>query len=233
MHHGDFDIESLAAFLHLTPQQVTRLAERGRIPGRKVAGRWRFSRPEIHEWFERRIGLSDEEELLQMEDVLRRSAGGKELAEVCIADLLPLRAVAVPLFARTRNSVIEAMTELAARTGWLWDARSMAEAIRAREEMHPTALDNGVALLHPRRPMASILARPFLALGCTSGGIPFGGSTLTDVFFLVCSTDERLHLRVLARLSRLLSVPGFLNALHQAPDAAAAHAAVVEHEASL
>jgi len=233
MPYGDFDIDSLAAFLHLTPQQVTRLAERGRIPGRKVAGRWRFSKPEIHEWFERRIGLSGEEELLEVENVLRRSAGGKELADVCIADLLPLRAVAVPLFARTRNSVMDAMTELAARTGWLWDARGMAEAVRAREEMHPTALDNGVALLHPRRPMKSILARPFLALGCTSSGIPFGGSTLTDVFFLVCSTDERLHLRVLARLSRLLSVPGFLNALHQAPDAETAHRAIVEHEVCL
>jgi len=233
MSYGFYDIDGLAAFLHLTPQQVMRLAERGRIPGRKVAGRWRFSKPEIHEWFERRIGLSDEEELLEVENVLRRNAGGKTAEEVCIADLLPLRAVAVPLFARTRNSAIDAMTELAARTGWLWDARGMSEAVRAREEMHPTALDNGVALLHPRRPMPDILARPFLALGCTTTGIPFGGRTLTDVFFLVCSTDEQTHLRVLARLSRLLSVPGFLNALHMAPDAEAAHGAVVEHEASL
>ncbi len=34
----------------------------------------------------------------------------------------------------------------------------MAEAVRSREQMQPTALENGVALLHPRRPMAKILA---------------------------------------------------------------------------
>ena len=50
----------------------------------------------------------------------------------------------------------------------------MADAVRAREDMMPTALDIGVALLHPRRPLASILDRPLLALGRTDRGIPFG-----------------------------------------------------------
>ena len=93
---------------------------------------------------------------------------------MCIAEMLPIEAIAVPLCARTRNSVIDSMVELAAQTGWLWDTKEMAEAVKAREDMHTTALENGVALLHPRRPMAKILSQPFLALGCTSSGIPFG-----------------------------------------------------------
>jgi PTS system nitrogen regulatory IIA component len=110
----------------------------------------------------------------------------------------------------------------------------MAEAVRTREEMHPTALENGVALLHPRRPMPKILSQPFLALGCTASGIPFGGAApLTDVFFLICSMDDRNHLRVLARLSRLLTLPGFLNALHQAEDSMSAHQLIVEAEEKL
>ena len=60
------------------------------------------------------------------------------------------------------------MVEQAARTGWLWDVAKMAEAVRAREDLLPTALENGVALLHPRRPLANIIDRPFLALGRTS-----------------------------------------------------------------
>jgi futalosine hydrolase len=38
----------------------------------------------------------------------------------------------------------------------------MAEAVAAREDLHPTALENGVALLHPRRPQTSILAEPLV-----------------------------------------------------------------------
>ena len=35
--------------------------------------------------------------------------------------------------------------------------------------------------MHPRRPMPKILAQPFLALGCTTTGIPFGSDCpLTD-----------------------------------------------------
>jgi nitrogen PTS system EIIA component len=234
MPYGDFDIDTLARFLHLTPQQITKLAEREKLPGRKIGGEWKFAKPDIHHWFEERIGLSGEEELLQFEHVLQKSAPVEDQEHVRISELLPVEAIAIPLHARTRNSVIESMVELAAGTGLLWDPKEMAEAVRSREDMHPTALENGVALLHPRRPLAKILAQPFLALGCTVTGIPFGGSSsLTDVFFLICSTDDRVHLRVLARLSRLLAAPGFLNGLHQATDAASVHRLFVEAEDKL
>lgn len=234
MPYGDFDINTLARYLHLAPQQVAKLADRGKLPGRKVAGQWRFSKPDIHHWFERRIGVSDESELLEVEAVLQRSAPDENQHDICLAEMLPLEAIAVPLCARTRNSVINAMVELAAQTGWLWDVKEMAQAVKVREDQHTTALDNGVALLHPRRPMAKILGQPFLALGCTTSGIPFGeGAPLSDVFFLICSTEDRGHLRVLARLSRVLTSPGFLNALHQVDSVEAAHRLIVETEEKL
>ncbi len=111
----------------------------------------------------------------------------------------------------------------------------MAEAVRAREDMLPTALENGVALLHPRRPLPTVLDRAFLALGRTSRPLPFGAPRggLTDLYFLVCSSDDAGHLRVLARLSRLISDAELLEALRQAPDAAAAHEVIAEREARL
>ena len=64
--------------------------------------------------------------------------------------------------------------------------------------------------------------------------MPFGGpeGTLTDVFFLVCCRDDKTHLRVLARLARLLLRPDFLGELRAAETAADAlrmiHAAEAE-----
>jgi PTS system nitrogen regulatory IIA component len=232
--HEDFDLDSLATYLHLTPPQVARLADRGKLPGRKVGGQWRFSQAEVHHWLENRIGLSDEEELLEMENVLQGSAPAEEQADISISELLPPEAIAIPLPARTRDSVIRSMVGLALGTGLLWDPEKMADAVRSREEMHPTAMEGGVALLHPRRPMAAILGQPFLALGITSNGIPFGaGMPLTDIFFLICSVEDRGHLRVLARLSRMLSLPGFFDSLRAVPDAAAARCLIIETEKSL
>jgi nitrogen PTS system EIIA component len=235
MAEDDFGIESLAAYLHVDPAQVLRLAERGKLPGRKVAGQWRFAQAEVHHWLEHRIGLSSDEELVQMEGVLRRAAGKTDESVISIADMLPLEAIAIPLSARTRGSVITSMVELAARTGWLWDTPKMAEAVRAREDLLPTALENGVALLHPRRPLANILGQAFLALGRTDRGLPFGApcGVLTDVFFLICSLHDGGHLRVLARLSRLISDPTLLDELRHAPNAAAVHQAIAEREAKL
>ena len=234
MADDDFDIPSLAAYVHLGAPQIAKLVERGKLPGRRVGGEWRFSRPEIHQWLEQRIGVSDEEELQRVEGALQ-AAGQSPALELSLVDMLPVEAIEIPLSARTKNSVIESMAEVAARTGLLWDTQKMADAVRTREEMHPTALDNGAALLHPRRPLPSILGQSFLALGRTAAGIPFGSGrgVLTDVFFLICSTDDRLHLQTLARLSRLLALPDFLPELRATADAAAIVALVGRSEAAL
>jgi PTS system nitrogen regulatory IIA component len=233
MAQADFDIDRLAAYLHMSPAAVAKLAERGKLPARRVGGDWRFSAAEIHHWLEDRIGLSDDDALVQMEGALDRAAE-TDVGEVSISELLKLEAIEVPLDARTRSSVISRMTELAGRTHLLWDAAKMAEAVRAREEMHSTALDNGVALLHPRRPMPTILEEAVVALGVAVGGIPFGtGGLLTDIFFLICSTSDHEHLRILARLSRVINDQEFLSALRAAPDAAALQRLIREREAAV
>jgi len=235
MPNRDFDTDTLARYLHVTPTQVQKLAERGNVPGRKIGGEWRFSQGEIHHWLEERIGAAGEADLQHVQGLLDQAATQHEAATVAISELLLPEAIAIPLAARTRNSVINAMVEVAAKTGMLWDSAEMAEAVQAREKLHPTALDNGVALLHPRRPLAHILAQPLLALGRTSSGIPFGSESgqLTDIFFLVCSVDDSQHLRTLARLSRLISAPGFLEALRSAASPAEAITAVRDFENGL
>jgi PTS system nitrogen regulatory IIA component len=126
------------------------------------------------------------------------------------------------------------MSHLAAATGMLWDPDKMSEAVAAREAMHPTALDNGVALLHPRRPQTSILGQATLALGITAKGIPFGGSSgMTDVFFLIGATTDHEHLRILARLSRMIGDFDWLAELRASPDAVAARRLIMSRDTDL
>jgi PTS system nitrogen regulatory IIA component len=84
--------------------------------------------------------------------------------------------------------------------------------------MQTTALPQGVAIPHPRRPLPSALGESVVAYGRTASGIPFGAphGSLTDIFFLVCCRDDRTHLRVLARLTRLFLREGFLESLREA-----------------
>ncbi|MBX7166389.1 MAG: PTS sugar transporter subunit IIA [Pirellulales bacterium] len=236
MAESDFTIETLAAYLRLDPGDVVRMAERDRLPGRKVGGSWRFAPAEIHQWMERQIHHSTDAELMNMETVLQSPwPEAPDDAQPLLTTLLAPEAIALPLAARTRGAVIRGMVELAANTGHLWDPEKMTATVQQREELYPTALDQGVALLHPRRPMPSILAQPLLALGITPNGIPFGNPAghMTDIFFLICSTDEREHLRTLARLCRLLCEPDFLGALRGCADPQAVRRLLDERERQL
>jgi PTS system nitrogen regulatory IIA component len=234
MAEDAFDIASLAAYLHMMPAQVSRLAERGKLPGRRVGGQWVFTRPEISHWLEDRMGLSDDDELAAIETNLRRQERGTTV-EIDFAELLATETIAIPLAARTRGSVITAMSKLAATTGMLWDPQRMADAVAEREAMASTAMEHGVALLHPRRPQSSILGQAVLALGITSQGIPFGGSGggLTDVFFLIAATSDHEYLRTLARLSRIINDRDWLNQLRDSGDAYTARQLVLERDARI
>lgn len=234
MNAVDFDIESLARHLQLSPDQVLRMVERGKLPGRRIGGQWRFAAADIHHWWEEHIGgLSDAGQLAAVEVTLETHPAEIDDPKPFLRDLLSIDAIAVPLPARTRGSVIAEMIALGVRSGHVWDPERLAEAVRSRESLHPTALDNGVALLHPRRPLSTVVAEPFLALGRTAQGVPFGHprGVLTDLFFLIGATDDRSHLRILARLSRVLAAETLLDRLRTAESPRETWEILVECEA--
>jgi len=208
------DIGQLAAYLKRDAREVGRLADRGQLPGRKVAGQWKFARAEINHWLESRLHEYSEQELADLE-----SAHVGEAVEPLLTTLMTEANVAVPLPAATRSSVLRELVKLAEQSWQVYDGEAILAAIREREEMGSTALPSGVAIPHSHRPLGNaVLGDSVVAFGRTGRGIPFGGErgSLTDLFFLVCCTDDRTHLRVLARITRLLNRPGFLDALREA-----------------
>ncbi|MDA7950483.1 MAG: PTS sugar transporter subunit IIA [Pirellulaceae bacterium] len=232
---NDFDISGLARYLHISPEQVLQLIHREGLPTRRVGGKQVFPRAEIHHWLEDRIGVSSEQELEKLEVVLEKNRMPECEHPETLEEMLPSASVKVPLRSRSPAKIIKEMVELGGESGLLWDSGKMIEAVSAREKLHSTALDGGIALLHPRRPLPSILGDPFVALGRSYQGIPFGGSkgSLTDIFFLICSMNDAGHLKTLARLSRLIGNKAFLGDLRQAETSEELHKVVIAAETEL
>jgi nitrogen PTS system EIIA component len=208
------DMEQLAAYLQRDVREVGKLASRGHLPGHKVGGQWRFARAEINQWIETQLPSWSEHELTKLESTSTR--GGD--AEPLLANLLSESSVAVPLAATTRASVLKELVSLAEQSWQVYDPEAILDAVRQREELASTALPSGVAIPHPRRPLPAALGESVVAYARTASGIPFGAvhGGLTDLFFLVCCRDDRTHLRVLARLTRLFMQPHFLDELRAA-----------------
>jgi PTS system nitrogen regulatory IIA component len=225
MAHEFLTLTQLAEQLGRDRREIEKLVNRGRIPGHRVEGEWRFHVAEIRHWLEQEMRGYSSDELATFEALQRDAAGNEDEGMVRLSHMLHPETVQVPLDARTRRSVIESMIEVAGRTWQVWEPAHVLAAILERETVLSTAFENGVAIPHPRNPLPHALGESIVAFGRTSSGIPFGGPhrTLTDLFFLVLCRDSRTHLLVLARLGRLLQVPGFVEELRDAPDGVASY----------
>src|SRR5438874_7052372 len=147
------NLEQLATYLQRDPREVSKLASRGHLPGQKVAGQWRFARAEVNHWLETQIPDYTEKQLTALDN----GPAPLEEQEPLISALLSEATIAVPLPASTRSSVLKELVNQAENTWQVYDPEAILQAIRQREEMGSTALDSGIAIPHPRRPMLAAL----------------------------------------------------------------------------
>jgi PTS system nitrogen regulatory IIA component len=232
MSHESISIEELATRIGRDRRDVEKLANRGRIPGRKVGGVWQFHPTEIRHWLEHELRGFSDTELAALEEG-QRSEETEEATP--ILQRMTAELVQVPLQGRTKRSVIESLIEVAGRTWQIWEPATVLNAVLEREEIFSTGFENGVAIPHPRNPLPDVLGQSIVAFGRTLSGIPFGAPRrqLSDLFFLVLCQDSRSHLHVLARLGRLIQSPGFLDELRAAETSSAAYQVIAKADKEL
>lgn len=219
MPHEFLSLDQLAVQLGRDRRELEKLVQRGRIPGRRVDGVWRFHPAEIRHWLEQEMRGYTTGELAVVEE----SQGAADSSfDAPLAGCLTSETVQVPLEARTKRSALESLLEVAGRTWQIWEPALLLDAIQERESVLSTGFENGVAIPHPRNPLPQALGTNIVAYGRTFSGIPFGAPrrALTDIFFLVLSRDSKSHLRILARLGRMLHLPDFIDKLRTADDSA-------------
>ncbi|MBN2210392.1 MAG: PTS sugar transporter subunit IIA [Sedimentisphaerales bacterium] len=205
MPYGQMNLAQAASFLGLEVRRVERMAQRGEVPCQKVSGQFRFNRAELTEWLGQRM-VSHSTEHHETVDAGMQLHRQRPADELVVTPLLRPEAIAPNLSSRTRTSVLRDLIALAGETGLVFDGEGLLEALIQREDLCSTAMEAGVAIPHPRRPMPYALAEPIIVVARTVQGIGFGApdGRLTDVFFMTCAKDDRHHLHVLARLCRIL-----------------------------
>jgi PTS system nitrogen regulatory IIA component len=217
MDNETMDLEQLASYLQRDVREVSKMASRGYLPGQKIGGQWRFASAEINYWIETQLASYTEAELAAVE-----AGTGAPAGDLRVSDLLLETTTAVPLAANTKASALKELVSLAEQSWQVYDPDALLMAVKQREELGSTALSSGVAIPHPRRPSPTMLGEPVIAYGRTLAGIPFGAphGALSDIFFLVCCREQRTHLKVLARISRMMLQAGVVDALRAAESAA-------------
>ena len=230
-----FTIEELTEYLHLNPGDVERLMRETDLPHTIRGGRAMFQREEVDEWASKRIlGLPGNRlDVYHAKSVRGTRQIFPHLA--LIPELMHPSCIDLALPSKTKSSVIRDVVAVAERTGRVFDPRELLQSIEAREELASTAVPGGIALLHARRHEAFRFEGSFVVLGRTIQPVPFGApdGRPSQLFFLVCCEDDRIHLHTLARLCLMALKTNVTDQLKAAGTADEAFEALVTAEQSV
>jgi nitrogen PTS system EIIA component len=137
-----------------------------------------------------------------------------------VLDFLDPAAVTVDLVATTKKSVLEELVSLLARDGKVKDAKGTVDVLMEREKLGSTGIGQGIAIPHAKTDQTDQVTAAF---GLSKRGIQFDaldGEPVYIFFLLVAPPDAAgLHLKALARISRLLKDKFFRQSLRDVKDA--------------
>jgi nitrogen PTS system EIIA component len=232
MPHRALNIDEVAKFLHLARRDVEMLVKRAEIPFDRQGERIVFRRSQVEGWASQRILGLQGSSLSAYHRSSSAQARATSSDQALMAGMIRPVWIDPALPSRTKPSVLRDMVALAEKTELVSDPKDLLASLEAREALCSTAMDGGVALLHPRHHEPFVLLDSFLVLGRAVqpvfAGAPDGKPT--DFFFLICCQEDRLHLHTLARLCTMCHRTTLLENLRAAPGAEEMQDALVRSE---
>lgn len=149
-----------------------------------------------------------------------------------VVDFLQPECVVANLGATTKPAVLAELAERLARVVPAVDAPTLRRILEERELLASTAIGDGIAIPHGKMDSVGHLVG---VLGRAVNGIEFesiDGKPTHLVFMLVApASSTGVHLKALARLSRLFRDPDFRQRLLAAPSGEAMYRVIAEEDA--
>ncbi len=133
-----------------------------------------------------------------------------------ILDFLNAAAITAELAATTKKEVLEELVALLSKEGKVADAKATVDVLIEREKLGSTGIGQGIAIPHAKTDQAKSVVAAF---GLSRRGVQFDaldGEPVNIFFLLVAPPDAAaLHLKALARISRLLKDKFFRQSLRE------------------
>jgi nitrogen PTS system EIIA component len=151
-----------------------------------------------------------------------------------IEEFLKPEAVILDLTAQTKPEVLRELSRTLAKANPQVSSDKVGEALFAREKIYSTGIGEGVAIPHGKLGGLSGLSASF---GVSRAGIDFDSidKKPTYLFFALVSPENSagLHLKALARISRLFKNPTFRESILAASSAEQIYALITQEDAKV
>lgn len=138
-------------------------------------------------------------------------------ATVDLLDYLPEAAVSVELKSQTKKEALKEMAQLLTQAHQIKNVDKVLDALLEREDLGSTGIGQGIAIPHGK---CEVVNKTIAAMGISKKGIEFDaldGEPVYLFFMLVAPMNSSgVHLKILAKVSRLLKDKFFRQALREA-----------------
>jgi PTS system nitrogen regulatory IIA component len=136
-----------------------------------------------------------------------------------ITDILDESSIIQDLRSTTKKGILEELSSVLVERGKLPDRDKVVEVLLEREKLGSTGIGDGIAIPHGKMRGIKELVTSF---GRSITGVDFESidNKPTHLFFLLVAPENSagIHLKALARISRLLKDSSFRNRLMEARD---------------
>jgi mannitol/fructose-specific phosphotransferase system IIA component (Ntr-type) len=233
MEHQFLNEDEAAGYLNLSLEDI-----RGRVKCREIPFQTRgrrvvFDKGEIDAWASQRILKLPEKRLAGYHQKSSQGTAAFLHQSAIMPQMIKPEFAAPAMMAKTKASVLRELVDLADKTGRLNNPKALLESLEAREDLCSTGMPGGFAMPHPRTHDSYLFESSFIVVGRSLQAINFGApdGEPTQLFFLVCCQDDRLHLHTLARLCFMAQKTQLLVELNAAPDAGSIFNSLIAAEA--
>jgi len=204
--------KELANYIKLNEKTVLKMAQNNELPGIKVGNQWRFQLSSIDKHMQNEIIHAPSDEL----DTIIQTTDHV----IPVSRLMDQSLIHLDRNVQTGNEVLTALSELAYTAGITPDKENLYVQLKEREKMLSTALGHGVAVPHPRIPSKELFQKPNIMLIRSKKGVDFGAPDKEKVhlFFMTCAPSIFMHLRLLAKIAKLLKIKDIIAQFMDASD---------------
>ena len=204
--------KDLAKYIQLNEKTIIKMAQNGQIPGVKIANQWRFHSVAIDSYLLK--------EVVEAPDAKLDELIGTAEAVIPLSRLTSSDCIELDFKANQAEEVLFKLADMAYENGVTFSREDLLERLREREGMLSTAVGKGMAIPHPRNPSSKLFKEPKIIVLRSKAGVEFRAPDERSVhlFFMICAFNESMHLRLLAKISKLLHLPNIKERLMGAED---------------
>jgi len=222
----ELGFDKTAQSLGLPQETLERWIRQGRIPVQKQGAFCIFSRSTVEKWAaQRKLTFDLQDETLQASIALKPDSlisameSGGFVFDIECDDATTALTAAVEHLAFVPAKIKE----------------KLLQRLLEREGLSSTGIGKGVAIPHPRSPIADALETAAIATCFLKKPVDFGAIDDRPVFvmFLILSPDVKIHLHLLSRLAFCLRNDAFVSFLKNTPEPAQVLEKIAEFEAQL